>query len=558
MSDYSQYGFDPTLINYLQEQEAGAVNDAGSSYSYDPATKTFTGYGMGGKFTRTLADMQQSAQQSSPAGQQQMMQDYLNGTGIFAGAGPGKIETNGLLDGVNAQSTNQNAASSNDPISGLYQSVLGRAPDAGGLAYWKQQLANGVPLATIQQQLQASPEAQQKTATTTNTATQTTAADPITGLYKSVLGREPDAGGKAYWQSQLNSGKSLQAIQAEMQASPEGMARKQTQAPKQTTNPYGVTTGNQFASSTNPYIQAAQQTALGNLAGAQTATAANRVNQSTPYANLQYTQTGVDAQGNPIWSANQTLAGPLAGAQSNLAQSVANQAQKGFNPNTPSVGINPGETYSDAIMRRLQPQMAQAKEQQDAQLANQGIVPGTQAYDNAMRTFQQGQNDQLTSAQVGGIGVGLTANNQSFNQQLQQANLPINQLGAFQQATQPGYVNPYSQAATGGPDYTGAYATSNAAAIAQQNANNAANASKLSGLYGLAGAGLMSSGGLPGLASAFPYIYKWLNSFSGTDNTGAANTTMSNVNMGILNPAGGATTTGVLNNTLDDYGNPLP
>jgi len=409
-----------------------------------------------------------------------------------------------------------------DEISQLYQSVLGREPDAGGLAYWQQQLANGVPLESIKQQFQATPEAQARQGNqATTTATTSAASDPISSLYKSVLGREPDAGGKAYWQSQLNSGKSLQAIQAEMQASPEGMARRQTQtkqvanpSTQPNTNPYGVTTNNQFASSTNPYIQAAQQTALGNLAGAQTATAANRVNQSTPYANLQYTQTGVDAQGNPIWSANQTLAGPLAGAQSNLAQSVANQAQKGFNPNTPSVGINPGETYSDAIMRRLQPQMAQAKEQQDAQLANQGIVPGTQAYDNAMRTFQQGQNDQLTSAITGGFGVGLQANQQSFNQQLQQANLPITQLGAFQQATQPGYVNPYTQAATGGPDYTGAYATGNAASIAQQNAVNAANASKLSGLYGLAGAGLTSSGGLAGLASAFPDAYKWLKSFS--------------------------------------------
>ena len=393
--------------------------------------------------------------------------------------------------------TNQNAASASDPISSLYQSVLGRAPDAGGLAYWNQQLANGVPLATIQQQFQASPEANKNTAAT-NTSTASTASDPISGLYQSVLGRAPDAGGKAYWQSQLNSGKSLQAIQAEMQASPEAKTRQSTVANK-TTNPYGITTGNQFSNSTNPYVQAAQQTALGNLAGAQTATAANRVNQSTPYANLQYTQTGVDAQGNPIWSANQTLAGPLQGALGSLSQGVANQASQGFNPNTPSVGINPGETYSDAIMRRLQPQMAQAKEQQDAQLANQGIVPGTQAYENAMRTFQQGQNDQLTSAITGGFGVGLQANNQSFNQQLQQANLPIAQLGAFNQATQPGYVNPYNQAATGGPDYTGSYATSQAAALAAQNAANAKTANTQSGLYSLGGAALLGGGGVGGL-----------------------------------------------------------
>jgi hypothetical protein len=47
------------------------------------------------------------------------------------------------------------------------------------------------------------------------------------------------------------------------------------------------------------YAAAARETAAGNLAAAQTATAANRVNQVTPYGNLNYTQTK-DAEGNPV------------------------------------------------------------------------------------------------------------------------------------------------------------------------------------------------------------------------------------------------------------------
>ena len=276
--------------------------------------------------------------------------------------------------------------------------------------------------------------------------------------------------------------------------------------------------------STNPYIQAAQQTSLGNLAGAQNATAANRVNQSTPYSNLNYTQTGTDANGNPIWSANQTLAGPLAGAQSNLAQGVANQAAQGFNPNTPSVGINPGQLYSDAIMQRLQPQQAHAQEQQAASLANQGIAPGTDAYNNAMRTFQQGQNDQLTSAQVGGIGVGLQANQQAFNQQLQQANLPYQQLGAFQQATQPGYVNPYNQQAVSGPDYTNAYSTAQNANIAQQNQQIAQQANLQNGLFGLGSSAILGAGGVGNLANSAVNgatgAYNWLTGISSTPGLG--------------------------------------
>ena len=268
--------------------------------------------------------------------------------------------------------------------------------------------------------------------------------------------------------------------------------------------------GAQFAGSSDPYVKAALATTSGNIAGAQQATAANRVNQSTPYANLNYQQTGTDAYGNPIWSANQSLSPQFQGSLNNLSQNVAQTTQNAFNPtNLPSTGINPGESYSDAIMRRLQPQMAQSKEMNDAQLANQGIVPGTQAYDNAMRTFQQGQNDLLTSAQIGGIGVGTTANQQAFNQQLQTYNNPLQQLGAFQSATTPGYITPYNQAAVSGPDISGATATSNAAALAQQNANLARTTNTQSGLYNLGSSYLLGGGGtqiangLSGLASYF-------------------------------------------------------
>jgi hypothetical protein len=259
-----------------------------------------------------------------------------------------------------------------------------------------------------------------------------------------------------------------------------------------------MNSANRFANSNDPYVQAAQATTAGNIAGAQQATAANRINQNTPYASLQYQQTGTDAYGNPIWAANQSLNPAFQGSLNNLSQNVAQTTQNSFNPtNLPSMGIDPGQTYSDAIMQRLQPQVAMQQKQFDAQMANQGIPPGTEAYNNAKRSFDQQQNDLLTSAQVQGIGVGQTANQQAFNQQLATYNNPLQQLGAFQSATTPGYVNPYQQAAVSGPDILGATASSNAAAIAQQNANLAKTAGMQSGLYQLGSAGLL--GGLTGL-----------------------------------------------------------
>jgi hypothetical protein len=308
------------------------------------------------------------------------------------------------------------------------------------------------------------------------------------------------------------------------------------------------------------YSQAAQDTAAGNLANAQATTAANRVNQSTPYGSLNYTQT-TDANGNPTWSATQSLAPQFQGTFNSLAANAQNtaatpfgysgQALPGQNVNTnlpisnvstqinqgalPSYGINPGQTYSDAIMSRLQPSLTRQSSASDVQLANQGIMPGSEAYRTAKTLLSQGQNDALTSAIVGGMDVGLRANNQAYGQQLGQINAnlagnqqfynqnlgqaglnlqgqnqafnqalqgnqqgynqalstynnPINQLGAFQSATQPGFVNPYNQQMTGGPDYTSSMMAANQSNQANANAQNAQNNAMMGGLFSLGGA----------------------------------------------------------------------
>ena len=359
----------------------------------------------------------------------------------------------------------------------------------------------------------------------------------LNGLYQTQLGRAPDQAGYDFWNNSLNAGAKPEDIIKAFQTSPE---YTQNQALKNLNanpngNPWKLSganvTGNQ--ASTNPYIQAAQNTAVGNYQGAQTATSANRVNQQTPYSSLQYQQTGTDANGNPIWSANQSLNPALQSAMSGLQNKLATSAGQGINTNTlAQTGINPGEMYSDAIMRRLQPQQQQQSAAVETQLANQGIMPGSEAYNRAKTQLAQQQNDQLTSAQVGGINVGLQANQQGFNQQLQQSNLPIQQLGAFNQATQPGYVTPYNQAAVAGPDYTGAYTTGQAAAIAAQNAANAKTANLQNGLFSLGSSAILGSGGVNNLINLGQQGYDWLS------NLGNYNTATNNF---FTNPTSGGT-----------------
>jgi hypothetical protein len=241
---------------------------------------------------------------------------------------------------------------------------------------------------------------------------------------------------------------------------------------------------NPYAGTTSPYFNAAQAQTLGNLAGATQATAANRVNQNTPYGSLNYTQS-VDAQGNPTWTANQQLSQPLQDLTNTSLQGLQQSLQN------PMYGINPGQTYSDAIMQRLQPQLAQQAESNTAQLANQGIVPGTQAYENAMRTFQQGQNDQLTSAQIQGMQTGLQA------QQLQNQ-----QAANIKNIATPNYINAPQQAAVSGPDYMGALQTQTNANIAAQNAQLGQATNQTAGLYGLGSAGILGLAANPGLVSS--------------------------------------------------------
>jgi hypothetical protein len=161
-------------------------------------------------------------------------------------------------------------------------------------------------------------------------------------------------------------------------------------------------------------------------------------------------------------------------------------------------GINPGDTYSNAIMQRLQPQQRQQVEALDAQLANQGIMPGSEAYNRAKTLQGQTQNDALTSAIVGGMQTGLQA------QGLQNTT-----AANIRNLATPGYVNPYNQAAVAGPDYLSAYTAQNATDIARQNAEAAQRSSLISGLAGLGSSAILGGtgansalGGLLGLGSS--------------------------------------------------------
>lgn len=85
--------------------------------------------------------------------------------------------------------------------------------------------------------------------------------------------------------------------------------------------------------------------------------------------------------------------------------------------------VNAGMTGQNAILARLQPQIEQNANATRQRLANQGIGIGSEAYNNEMRTQQQGENDLYSQAALQGIGLDTAANQQGWNQALGSAGL---------------------------------------------------------------------------------------------------------------------------------------
>ena len=91
--------------------------------------------------------------------------------------------------------------------------------------------------------------------------------------------------------------------------------------------------------------------------------------------------------------------------------------------------VNAGMTGQQAILSRLQPQIQQEQAALNQQLANQGITPGSEAYNNAMRTQGQQANDLYTQAALQGINLDTAANQQGYGQALSTAGLYNQGLG---------------------------------------------------------------------------------------------------------------------------------
>jgi len=258
-------------------------------------------------------------------------------------------------------------------------------------------------------------------------------------------------------------------------------------SPPPTPDPAGVSAG-QFA---------------GNLAAGESFQAGSQVNQITPTGALTYYQTGVGPNGVPTYSAIQQLTpqqqellnlqqqgmGIAGGAGNNLLQNTFNQYSSA--PNLTDMAGGETQKLLGQETSYLQPFFSQQTSQLDTQLRNQGIMPGTPAYQQQMNQNAQSQDQAVT-------GFLAQAEPTAFGQAVQSYSLPLQIANSLFGMNQPGNVGaPYTGQAPNyqPPDVIGA--TNNAmaaqeAAYKQQMENQASMINALAKI------------GSAGITAAFP------------------------------------------------------
>ena len=108
--------------------------------------------------------------------------------------------------------------------------------------------------------------------------------------------------------------------------------------------------------------------------------------------------------------------------------------------NLAAMPINAGTTAQDLILQRLNPTITAGDTSFKQALANQGLAPGTAAYDAAFRNRELSKNDLYNQAALQGINLDMAARQQGLNEQ--------NTLGTFANQAQLAGAGLYNSAMT--------------------------------------------------------------------------------------------------------------
>ncbi len=104
-------------------------------------------------------------------------------------------------------------------VARLYQAFFLRRPDIDGFAYWTGRRRSGASLSAIADSFARSPEFAKRYGSLSN-------AQFMDRIYRNVLGRAPDARGRAFWTGELEKGRSRGAVMVQFSNSPENRLKQ--------------------------------------------------------------------------------------------------------------------------------------------------------------------------------------------------------------------------------------------------------------------------------------------------------------------------------------------
>ncbi len=138
-----------------------------------------------------------------------------DGSAFYVGQMNNGMKNEDVLVGLAASDeyfAKSGGSTNNGFVSALYQDLLQRAADPSGLAFWTQQLSNGVSRATVARGLVTSTEYRTKL---------------VDGYYSHYLARSADPSGESYYVSVLTQGATDESVIAGLVASDEYYAKSQ-------------------------------------------------------------------------------------------------------------------------------------------------------------------------------------------------------------------------------------------------------------------------------------------------------------------------------------------
>lgn len=239
-------------------------------------------------------------------------------------------------------------------------------------------------------------------------------------------------------------------------------------------------------------VKTAQAQSASNRETATTQQQLNMVDQTTPYGSLNYRQTGTWSDGTPRFEAVTTLSPEEQRNQEQQWQFDNLVNQLGIDQTERLTGhldspVELGNEAAEARIyelgsKRLDPTFQRRREGLETKLYNQGIRPGTEAYDREMARLGEQENDAYNQLLLSGRG-------QAVSEQLTERNQPINEITALMsggQVTQPSFTGT-PQTSVAGTDVAGltmdAYKYG---PLAQYQAKEANRKAMMGGLFGLA------------------------------------------------------------------------